>query len=168
MAPPEQGRRGMWSSALAGVGQLLLCARTLAAWRIWWFFKTVVALAPLPFGCNAWKPSSTLPCPVPQGTQACTFRPDTGNAVEVLAFSERAGNLLETEAERCERMARQEAERLEARRAAKEKEIYGGLDFKPQLNPRSLRMAKVRGGRAARQLGTGSLWHCGSGCSFWR
>lgn len=31
----------------------------------------------------------------------CTFRPDTGNAVEVLAFSERrAGNLLETEAER--------------------------------------------------------------------
>jgi len=30
--------------------------------------------------------------------EACTFRPDTGNAVEVLALSaSRAGNLLETE-----------------------------------------------------------------------
>ena len=45
---------------------------------------------------------------------------------------------------RCERMALEEAARLEARRAAKEAEVYGGLDFKPQLNPRSLRMAKVR------------------------
>jgi hypothetical protein len=35
--------------------------------------------------------------------------------------------------------------RLEAKRAAKEREIYGSMDFKPQLNPRSLRMAKVWG-----------------------
>ncbi|GAB4819424.1 hypothetical protein N2152v2_006470 [Parachlorella kessleri] len=77
-----------------------------------------------------------------QDAQSCTFRPDTGNAVEVLAFSERAGNLLETEAERYERMALDEAARLEAKRAAKEQEIYGGMNFKPRLNPKSLRMAK--------------------------
>ena len=34
--------------------------------------------------------------------------------------------------------------RLEAKRAAKEQEIYGGMDFKPRLSPKSLRMAKVR------------------------
>lgn len=63
--------------------------------------------------------------------------------MEVLAFSGKADQLLETEEERYERMAGEEAARLEARRAAKEQEIYGGMDFKPHLNPRSLRMAKV-------------------------
>ena len=49
--------------------------------------------------------------PLVQDAQSCTFRPDTGNAVEVLAFSERAGHLLETDAERYERMALEEAAR---------------------------------------------------------
>ncbi|KAL4451782.1 hypothetical protein ABPG75_007444 [Micractinium tetrahymenae] len=73
---------------------------------------------------------------------ACTFRPDTGNAVQVLALSaSRAGNLLESPQERYERLALEEAARRTARRAAKEAEVYGSLEFRPQLNPRSLAMA---------------------------
>lgn len=78
---------------------------------------------------------------------ACTFRPDTGNAVQVLALSAtRAGNLLENERERYERMAGEEGDRLAAKRAAKEAEVYGGMDFRPQLNRRSLAMAPAGSG----------------------
>lgn len=48
--------------------------------------------------------------------------------------------------ERYERLAREEAARQAARRAAKEAEIYGGMDFKPQLNPRSLALAPAGSG----------------------
>lgn len=128
---------------------------------------------------------------------ACTFRPDTGNAVQVLALSSRAGNLLETEQvrrgcgagsawccwlpcialalvglqakpwgwalspgahrpppsptcrlqqERYERLGCEEAERQAARRAAKQAEVYGGLAFTPQLNPRSRALAPAGSG----------------------
>ena len=163
------------------------------------------------------------------GAEACTFRPDTGNAVQVLALSAaRAGQVLETEQvgracrnplhlcgcghvlglaaggsqqasgsmhacgqcqqasadrerpttmagrlywlrdvralvlhpaqpphdcptfphpqERYERLAGEEAARLAAKRAAKEAEVYGSLDFKPQLNPRSLALAPAGSG----------------------
>lgn len=43
--------------------------------------------------------------------------------------------------ERYERLAHEEAERQAARRAAKEAEVYAGLAFKPQLNPRSRALA---------------------------
>jgi len=43
-------------------------------------------------------------------------------------------------------LAREEAARLAAKRAAKEAEVYGSLDFKPQLNPRSLAMAPTGSG----------------------
>ena len=79
--------------------------------------------------------------------EACSFRPDTGNAVQVLALSaSRAGNLAESEAERCERMAGREAARIGARRAAKEAELYGELRFAPQLNPRSTALAPAGSG----------------------
>ncbi|EFN55803.1 hypothetical protein CHLNCDRAFT_52023 [Chlorella variabilis] len=61
---------------------------------------------------------------------ACTFRPDTGNAVM----------------ERYERMAGEEAARMAARRAAKEAEVYGGMQFRPQLNPRSVALAPTGSG----------------------
>lgn len=48
--------------------------------------------------------------------------------------------------ERYDRLAREEAARRAARRAAKEAEVYGGLDFRPQLNPRSLAMAPAGSG----------------------
>ncbi|KAI7837508.1 hypothetical protein COHA_008644 [Chlorella ohadii] len=80
-------------------------------------------------------------------TEACTFRPDTGNAVQVLALSAaRAGQVLESEQERYERLAGEEAARLAAKRAAKEAEVYGSLAFKPQLNPRSLALAPAGSG----------------------
>ncbi|PRW56897.1 hypothetical protein C2E21_4317 [Chlorella sorokiniana] len=81
------------------------------------------------------------------GAEACTFRPDTGNAVQVLALSAaRAGQVLESEQERYERLAGEEAARLAAKRAAKEAEVYGSMDFKPQLNPRSLALAPAGSG----------------------
>lgn len=43
-------------------------------------------------------------------------------------------------------MAGEEAQRMAARRAAMEAEVYGGLDFKPQLNRRSLAMAPAGSG----------------------
>lgn len=48
--------------------------------------------------------------------------------------------------ERYERLAGEEAARLAAKRAAKEAEVYGSLDFKPQLNPRSLALAPAGSG----------------------
>lgn len=78
---------------------------------------------------------------------ACTFRPNTGNAVQVLALSAaRAGQVLETEQQRYERLAGEEAARLAAKRAAKEAEVYGGMEFKPQLNRRSLALAPAGSG----------------------
>eukprot|EP00887_Chlorella_sp_A99_P007842 scaffold20.g7842.t1 len=79
------------------------------------------------------------------GADACTFSPDTGNAVEVLAQSAQAAHLLESSEQRCQRMGWEEAERLRARRAAKEAEVYGGMDFKPQLNQQSLLIGKSHG-----------------------
>lgn len=43
--------------------------------------------------------------------------------------------------ERYNRLAGEEATRQAARRAAKEAQVYASLDFKPQLNPRSLSIA---------------------------
>lgn len=48
--------------------------------------------------------------------------------------------------ERYERLAHEEAARRAARRAAKEAEVYGSLDFRPQLNSRSLAMAPAGSG----------------------
>lgn len=93
---------------------------------------------------------------VAAASEACTFRPDTGNAVEVLAQSDaRSWQLLESKTERCERMAREEAERQAARRAAREAEVYGALEFRPTLNPRSLAIGKVSGppGKQVLRLG---------------
>lgn len=77
------------------------------------------------------------------GTADCTFQPDTGNAVEVLAQSGRAGQLLEGREERYARMSQEEVARAAQRRAAKEEEVYGELAFQPQLNQRSLVIGRV-------------------------
>lgn len=78
-----------------------------------------------------------------QDARECTFRPDTGNATTILAFSDNPGCLFETPSERWHRMAIEEAQKQEAKRAAVAAEYQYEATFEPNLNRKSLKIAEV-------------------------
>lgn len=84
-------------------------------------------------------------CDVRQEDGDCTFSPDTGGAVQVLAGSaEHWEQLTESHREKVERLACRDAQRKEAAATAAAQQYYSQFPFRPNLNPRSLRLAKAR------------------------
>jgi hypothetical protein len=86
-----------------------------------------------------------------QEDQECTFYPVTVRAELSAAGATCAGHMgargaapAETYLERVERLACQDAQRVEAARAAQSHLYYSQFTFQPEINPRSRRIGRVR------------------------
>ncbi len=66
----------------------------------------------------------------------CTFRPDIGNAVDVLV-QRRAARLTETEEERCVRLSREDTERIDRAKAFISESYYQQFTYQPTINSHS-------------------------------
>jgi hypothetical protein len=75
---------------------------------------------------------------------AAWFRPEIGRSASILA-SKRPEQLQETIEERVKRMSQEAAESIERRRKQKEKELYGGMTFVPEIDPVSRALGRSPG-----------------------
>lgn len=64
----------------------------------------------------------------------CTFRPDTGNAAQVLSSSRHAARVTETVEERAERLANADKKYLDSVRRSVSEDYYRQLTFKPEVH----------------------------------
>ena len=78
-----------------------------------------------------------------QEDAACTFSPDTAASQPVLALAAHPHGQ-ETYLERVERLAFKDKQRQDACRSATADHYYAQFSFKPQINERSRRIARVR------------------------
>ena len=78
-----------------------------------------------------------------QEDAACTFAPDTAASQPVLAVAAHPHGQ-ETYLERVERLAFKDKQRQDACRSATADHYYAQFSFKPQINERSRRIARVR------------------------
>ncbi|CAD7703782.1 unnamed protein product [Ostreobium quekettii] len=72
----------------------------------------------------------------------CSFRPNTGNACEVLAGSKLADRLYESAEERVERLAFKDQDSRQWSRDALSHHHYAQFTFKPQINSRSKKIGQ--------------------------
>lgn len=78
-----------------------------------------------------------------EASDPCTFRPDIGNADEILALT-RPDRVTEGQEERVHRLAKEEAQAQAAARAKREEEYYSKFSYKPALNSNSLARARSK------------------------